>query len=98
MSLKPCILLISCLNESFCLKYKIWLIECPSACPYFQLGESGLCDEIKEENFNIKCIYLTRFGRVDDYPRFYCSLLKLNSPLCKECMLMKFGKSDELNT
>ncbi|WP_455462915.1 hypothetical protein [Candidatus Hodarchaeum mangrovi] len=98
MSLKSCILLISCLNESFCLKYKIWLNECPSACPYFQFGESGLCNDFKEENFNIKCIYLTRFGLGNDYPKFYCNLLQIESPICKKCVLKEYIESDELNT
>lgn len=98
MSLKPCILLLSCVDKSFCLKYKIWLNECPSACPYFQFGKSGLCDEYEKENVNVECIFLTRLKRKDDNPIFYCNLLRLQSPLCKECVLMKYQNKEEKNT
>lgn len=98
MSLKSCVLLLSCVDKSFCLKYKIWLNECPSDCPYFQFGKIGLCDEYEKENFNVQCIFLTRLEQEDNNPRFYCDLLRMQSPFCKECVLMKYQSNKEVDT
>ncbi|MHA1214189.1 MAG: hypothetical protein ACTSPG_02770 [Candidatus Hodarchaeales archaeon] len=92
MGFKSCLSLIDCGTNSYCLKYRGWIEDCPDNCPYYSVGRASQCKEYKIRGFDIECIYLARKKNYEGEIEFYCTQLEESEPSCEICDLAQHSQ------